>query len=119
MHMMHAEATSKLLEGIMETDHEQSWMDDCRRAVEEFNEVAVPAFRQEWGEDEELGMISMSLQVLEEAIQLDVGPRAVFIVESATGLVFKIGSDGSIHYEKCIGHISGISGRELYRWLWW
>jgi hypothetical protein len=103
----------------METDQGQSWMDDCRRVVAEFNEVAVPAFRQEWGQDEELGMIAMTLQPAKEDIQLDVGPRAVFIVEYATGLVFKIGSDGSIRYEKCIGHISGISGRELYRWLWW
>jgi hypothetical protein len=103
----------------METSQGPSWMDDCRRVVEEFNEIAVPAFRQEWGEDEALGMISMSLQAVREDIQLDVGPRAVFAVESATGLVFKVGSDGSIHYEKCIGHITGISGRELYRWLWW
>src|SRR5687768_3412695 len=46
-------------EDAMETGQEQSWMDDCHRVVEEFNEVAVPAFRQEWGRDEELAMISM------------------------------------------------------------
>jgi hypothetical protein len=103
----------------MEMGQEQSWMDDCHRIVEEFNQVAVPAFRQEWGQDEELAMISMRLQSVQKDIQLDVGPRAVFIVESATGLIFKIGSDGSIRYEKCIGHITGISGQELYRWLWW
>jgi hypothetical protein len=103
----------------METDQGQSWMDDCRRVIEEFNEVAVPAFRQEMGEDEELAMIAMTLQAAQENILLDVGPRAVFIVEYASGLVFKIGSDGNVRYDKCIGHISGITGRELYRWLWW
>jgi hypothetical protein len=103
----------------MVTGQGQSWMDDCQRVVAEFNEVAVPAFRQEWGEDEELFMISMRLQEVHSDIQLDVGPRAVFIVESDTGLVFKIGSNGRIRYEKCIGHISGIGGQELYRWLWW
>jgi hypothetical protein len=103
----------------METGQGHSWMEDCQRLVAEFNEVAVPAFRQEWGEDEELLMISMRLQTLEEDIQLDVGPRAVFIVESATGLIFKIGSNGRVRYEKCVGHITGTSGEELYRWLWW
>jgi hypothetical protein len=103
----------------METGQEQSWLEDCLRVVAEFNEVAVPAFRQEWGEDEELVMISMRLQAVRDDIQLDVGPRAVFIVENATGLIFKIGSNGRIRYEKCIGHISGTSGEELYRWLWW
>ncbi len=103
----------------MDTSEEQSWTNECRRVVEEFNEIAVPAFRQELGKDEELTMISMQLQSVREDIHLDVGPRAVFIVEGATGLVFKIGSDGSIRYEKCIGHITGVSGQELYRWLWW
>ena len=103
----------------METGQGQSWVDDCQRVMAEFNDIAVPAFRQEWGEGEELSMISMTLQAVQEDIQLDVGPRAVFIVESATGLVFKIGSNGRIRYEKCIGHISGVSGEELYRWLWW
>jgi hypothetical protein len=103
----------------METGQGQTWMEDCQRVVAEFNTVAVPAFRQEWGEDEELLMISMHLQAVQDDIQLDVGPRPVFIVESATGLVFKIGSSGRIHYEKCVGHISGITGQELYRWLWW
>ena len=103
----------------METDQGQSWEDDCQRVVEEFNEVAVPAFRQEWGADEELAMIAMTFQPSQKDVQLDVGPRAVFIVEYASGLVFKIGADGSVRYEKCIGHISGITGRELYRWLWW
>jgi hypothetical protein len=106
-------------EDVMETDQGQSWMDDCRRVMAEFNEVAVPAFRQEWGEDEELTMIAMGLQIAQEDIQLDVGPRGVFIVERATGLVFKLGSNGQVRYEKCIGHISGITGQELYRWLWW
>jgi hypothetical protein len=103
----------------MDTSHGQSWMDDCQRVVEEFNEVAVPAFRQEWGEGEEIAMMSMSLQAVQEDIQLDVGPRAVFLVESATGLVFKIGSNGRIREDKCVGHIAGVDGRELYRWLWW
>jgi hypothetical protein len=103
----------------METGQGQSWIEDCQRVVDEFNLVAVPAFRQEWGEDEDLFTISMQLQAVREDIQLDVGPRPVFIVESTTGLVFKIGSTGRVHYEKCIGHISGITGQELYRWLWW
>jgi hypothetical protein len=103
----------------METSQGQGWMEDCQRVVAEFNDVAVPAFRQEWGADEELSMISMRLQAVHEDIQLEVGPRAVFIVESATGLVFKIGSNGRIREDKCIGHITGISGEELYRWLWW
>ena len=103
----------------METSQGPSWMEDCRRLVAEFNEVAVPAFRQEWGEDDELCMISMRLGAAQEDIQLDVGPRAVFLVESATGLVFKIGSNGRIREDKCIGHITGVSGQELYRWLWW
>jgi hypothetical protein len=103
----------------METGQGHSWVEDCQRLVAEFNTVAIPAFRQEWGEDEELVMISMRLQPLEEDIQLDVGPRPVFIVERATGLIFKIGSTGRVRYEKCIGHITGTSGEELYRWLWW
>jgi hypothetical protein len=103
----------------MEMGQEQSWMDECQRVMAEFNDVAVPAFRQEFGEDEELSMIAMRLQTVQEDIQLDIGPRGVFIVESGTGLVFKIGSNGQIRYEKCIGHISGITGQELYRWLWW
>ena len=103
----------------METDSGQIWMDDCQRVLVEFNEVAVPAFRQEWGENEELSMIAMKLQTVQKDIQLDVGPRGVFVVESATGLVFKIGSNGRVRYEKCIGHITGITGQELYRWLWW
>jgi hypothetical protein len=103
----------------METAQGQSWMEECRRIVEEFNEVAVPAFRQEYGEDEDLLTIEMSLQTAQEDTQLDVGPRPVFLVESATGLVFKIGSDGRIREDKCIGHISGVTGQELYRWLWW
>ena len=94
-------------------------MEDCQRIVEEFNEVAVPAFRQEYGADEALLTIAMSLQPAQEDIQLDVGTRAVFLVESITGLVFKIGSNGRLREDKCIGHITGITGRELYRWLWW
>ena len=103
----------------METGQEQGWMDECQRVVAEFNDVAVPAFRQEWGEGEALAMIAMQLQTMHEDIQLDVGPRQVFLVEKASGLVFKIGSNGQIRYEKCLGHISGITGQELYRWLWW
>jgi hypothetical protein len=104
----------------MEASQGQSWMDDCQRLVAEFNQVAVPAFRQEWGKDEELSMISMRLvKAAHEDIQLDVGPRAVFLVESTTGLVFKIGNNGRIREDKCVGHITGISGEELYRWLWW
>ena len=103
----------------METGQGHSWMGDCQRVVAEFNDVAVPAFRQEFGEDEDLLMISMQLQTVAEDIQLDIGPRGVFVVESATGLVFKIGSNGRIRENKCIGHITGITGQELYRWLWW
>ena len=103
----------------METGQEHSWMEDCQRIIEEFNEVAVPAFRQEYGEDEDLLTIAMTLHTGQEDIQLDVGPRAAFLVDSATGLVFKIGSNGRIHEDKCIGHITGTTGRELYRWLWW
>jgi hypothetical protein len=103
----------------METGQGHSWMDDCQRVVTEFNDVAVPAFRQEWGEDEDPSMISMQLQAVEEDIQLDVGPRAVFVVESTTGLVFKIGSNGRMREDKCIGQITGVTGQELYRWLWW
>jgi hypothetical protein len=103
----------------METGQGQSWMEDCQRLVEEFNEVAVPAFRQEYGADEDLLAIAMSLKPAQEDIQLDVGTRAVFLVETMTGLVFKVGSNGRIREDKCIGHIGGITGRELYRWLWW
>jgi hypothetical protein len=103
----------------MATDQGQSWREDCQRIVEEFNEVAVPAFRQEYGADEDLLTIAMRLQPAQEDIQLDVGTRAVFLVENVTGLVFKVGSNGQIREDKCIGHISGITGRELYRWLWW
>ena len=103
----------------METEQGHGWMEDCQRVVAEFNDVAVPAFRQEFGEDEDLLMISMQLQAAEKDIQLDIGPRAVFFVESATGLIFKIGSNGHIREDKCIGHITGVTGQELYRWLWW
>jgi|GraSoiStandDraft_29_1057270.scaffolds.fasta_scaffold3313603_1 hypothetical protein len=103
----------------METDQGHGWLEDCQRVVTEFNDVAVPAFRQEFGEYEDLLMISMQLQAVEEDTQLNVGPRAVFVVECATGLVFKIGSNGRLHADKCVGHITGITGQELYRWLWW
>jgi hypothetical protein len=103
----------------METGQEPIWMEDCQRVVAEFNDVAAPAFRQEFGEDEDLLMISMQLQAAAEDIQLEVGPRTVFIVESGTGLVFKVGSNGRIREDKCVGHITGITGQELYRWLWW
>jgi hypothetical protein len=103
----------------METAQGHGWLEDCQRVVSEFNDIAVPAFRQEFGEHEDLLMISMQLQAGEEDIRLDVGPRAVFVVERATGLVFKIGSNGRIYADKCVGHITGITGEELYRWLWW
>jgi hypothetical protein len=103
----------------METEHSQIWLEECQRVTAEFNDVAVPAFVQEWGEGEALSMIAMSLQAAEEMIRLDVGPRAVFVVENATGLVFKVGSNGRLRDDKCVGHITGITGQELYRWLWW
>jgi hypothetical protein len=103
----------------MQADQGQDWLEDCQRVVSEFNDVAVPAFRQEFGEYEDLLMISMQLQTADGDIRLEVGPRPVFIVECATGLVFKVGSNGRIYGDKCVGHITGISGEELYRWLWW
>lgn len=103
----------------METDEGHDWLEDCQRVVSEFNDIAVPAFRQEFGEYEDLLVISMQLQAVEGDIQLDVGPRAVFMVESATGLVFKIASNGRIYADKCVGHVTGVTGEELYRWLWW
>ena len=102
----------------MQTDQGHGWLEDCQRVVAEFNDVAVPAFRQEFGEYEDLLMIAMQLQAADAAIQLDVGPRTVFVVESATGLVFKIGSNGHFREDKCVGHITGITGQEFYRWLW-
>jgi hypothetical protein len=103
----------------MEREAGGGWLAECQRAAAEFNDIAVPAFRQEFGEYEDLSMIAMQLQPAAEGIQLDVGPRGVFVVEGATGLVFKIGSDGRIYADKCVGHITGVSGEELYRWLWW
>ena len=52
----------------METDQRHGWLEDCQRVVTEFNDVAVPAFRQEFGEYEDLLMISMQLQAVEEDI---------------------------------------------------
>jgi hypothetical protein len=98
---------------------EQSWTADCLRVADEFNEVAVPAFLQEFGADEATSVMEMTLQASQKDIQLNVGPRAAFLVEGGTGLVFKIGSAGRVQYEKCVGHITGVTGRELYRWLWW
>jgi hypothetical protein len=103
----------------METEEGQIWLEECQRVAEEFNDVAVPAFVQEWGEGEALSMIAMSLQAAGDSIRLDVGPRAVFVVENATGLVFKVGSSGRLRDDKCVGHITGVTGQELYRWLWW
>jgi len=103
----------------METMDGKMWLDDCQRVTGEFNDVSLPAYRREMGEDEEISMMVMKLQAVHDDIQLEVGPRATFFVEGASGLVFKIGSDGQIRYEKCIGHISGVSGMDLYRWLWW
>jgi hypothetical protein len=98
---------------------EQAWTADCHRLVAQFNEVARTAFLQEYGADEATAVIEMTFQALQEDLQLDVGGRATFLIDGATGLVFKIGSAGRVRYEKCIGHISGVSGQELYRWLWW
>jgi hypothetical protein len=98
---------------------EHAWMTDCHRLIDEFNQVAVRAFLQEFGADESTTMIEMTFQPLEADIQLDVGARAAFWVDGETGLLFKIGSGGRVRYEKCIGHITGVSGEELYRWLWW
>ena len=103
----------------METADKHTWLDDCHRVAAEFNEVALPAFRQEWGEDEDVAMITMALCNTQDDVQLTVGPRPAFLVEGATGLIYKIGSDGRVRYEKCIGHITGSTGQELYRWLWW
>ena len=103
----------------MDTMDGKVWLDDCQRVTGEFNEVSLPAFRREMGNHEEISIMAMKPRVLHEDIQLEVGPRATFFVEGASGLVFKISSDGQIRYEKCIGHISGVSGRDLYRWLWW
>jgi hypothetical protein len=103
----------------MERDAERGWLEECQRVVAEFNDIAVPAFRQEFGKYEDLSMIAMQLQEVDGDIQLDVGPRRVFMVESPTGLVFKIGSNGRIYVDKCVGHITGVTGEELYRWLWW
>ena len=95
------------------------WLDDCQRVTGEFNDVSLPAYRREMGNDEDISMMVMKLHVVHGDIHLDVGPRAVFFVEGASGLVFKISSDGHIRYEKCIGHIGSVSGKDLYRWLWW
>jgi hypothetical protein len=103
----------------MDTMDGQEWLGDCQRVMGEFNDVAVPAYRQEMGRDEELSMMVMAVRTIDADLQLDVGPRATFLIEGASGLVFKIGSDGRVRYDKCVGHISGISGMDLYRWLWW
>ena len=103
----------------MDAMERQMWMDDCQRLVAEFNDVAIPAFRQEWGEDEALSTITMELYTAHDDIQLIVGSRAAFLVEGASGLIYKIGSDGRVRYEKCLGLITGVTGRELYQWLWW
>ena len=106
-------------EGDRQMMEEQSWTADCHRLVTEFNEVAVMAFRQEFGQDESPSVVEMTFHPTQEHIQLNVGPRATFLVDGETGLVFKIGSGGRVRYEKCLGHVSGVTGRELYRWLWW
>ena len=101
----------------METGQGYSWMEDCQRIVEEFNEVAVPAFRQEYGADEDLLTIAMSLQPAQEDIQLDVGTRAAFLVESITGLVFKmvasakINASGTSPASPAVSSIAGSGGR--------
>jgi len=106
-------------EDVRQTMEEQPWTADCHRLMAEFNEVAVMAFRQEFGQDESTSVMEMTVHPMEEHIQLNVGPRATFLVDGETGLVFKIGSGGRVRYEKCIGQVSGVTGRELYRWLWW
>ena len=97
----------------------QSWMADSHRLAAEFNAVAVTAFLQEFGAVEATSVIEMTVHTVQEDLHLNVGGRATFLVDGATGLVFKIGTGGRVRYEKCIGHISGATGQELYRWLWW
>ena len=97
----------------------QPWLEDCDRAVAEFNMVAIEAFVQEWGAGEDIAITVMQSHPTGDGIQLDVGPRGVFLVEHATGFVYKIGSDGRLHYRKCAGHITSVTGKELYRQQWW
>jgi hypothetical protein len=97
----------------------QSWLADGQRLAAAFNAVAVMAFLQEFGAAEATSVIEMTLDTVQEDLHLNVGGRAAFLVDGATGLVFKIGTAGRVNYEKCVGHISGVTGQELYRWLWW
>ena len=95
------------------------WLEDCQRAVAEFNQVAVPAFHQEWGIDDAVATAVMQIASAQEDIRLDVGVRGAFLVDSASGFVYRIGSNGRINYQKCVGHITGVSGKELYQQQWW
>ncbi|MBI3327261.1 MAG: hypothetical protein HYZ81_11240 [Nitrospinae bacterium] len=103
----------------MDSTPQQPWGPECTRLVAEFNEMSVEAFRQEWGEGEDISIAMMQMQSTRDDIQLDIGPRAVYLVENATGLVYKISSGGRISYHKCVGHVASINGKELFRQQWW
>ncbi|MGH8059614.1 MAG: hypothetical protein ACREOH_20640 [Candidatus Entotheonellia bacterium] len=103
----------------MDSMEGKPWLEDCQRAVTEFNDEAIPAFQQEWGIDDAVSTALMEIAFTQEDIQLDVGPRGVYLVEADTGFVYKIRSDGRVNYQKCIGHITGLSGKELFRQQWW
>ncbi len=105
--------------GVMDGEEGQPWLEDCDRVVAEFNEVAIEAFRQEWGEGEEITIAMMQFHPATEGIQLDIGPRGAFLIENATGFVYKISSNGRIHYQKCAGHVTSVTGKDLYRQQWW
>lgn len=103
----------------MDTMEGKPWMEDCERAVAEFNDVAIPTFYQEWGKDDAVSSAVMQIDSTRDDIRLDVGPRGVFLVESTTGFLYKIGIDGRIHYQKCVGHVTGVTGKELFHQQWW
>jgi len=105
--------------GGMDSAPEQPWVPECTRLVAEFNEISVEAFRQEWGEGEDISMAVMQMQPTGDDIQLDIGPRGVYLVDKATGLVYKISSNGRIYYHKCVGHVTSINGKELFHQQWW
>ena len=105
--------------GLMDSKEGQPWLADCDRAVAEFNAVAIDLFRQEWGEGEEVAIALMQSHRTSDGTQLDIGPRAVFLIENATGFVYKIGSDGRIYFHKCVGHVMRISGKDLFHQQWW
>ncbi|MBI3325862.1 MAG: hypothetical protein HYZ81_04065 [Nitrospinae bacterium] len=97
----------------------QPWVQECYRVIAEFNAISIEALRQEWGDGEEISIAVMQFHPAGNDIQLDVGPRGVFLLENATGFVYKISSDGRIYYYKCVGHITSITGKELFRQQWW